>query len=145
MTLDELARGAEAGDAEAQYCLGVAYMSGFGVERNWEAAQRWIIRAAASGYPGAHELGLKLTRWVELDEQLKGRRKNVAARFRDEAMVAGRSRVQQLRPWDAVRQALAWLSRRAGGRGEGGRFRRRKNSYREGNPLPESISLRDSA
>jgi hypothetical protein len=78
MRLDELMREAEDGDAEAQYRLGVTLITGAAGELSWDAAQRWLIRAAANGYPGAHELASKLTRWVELEDKLQSMQREPA-------------------------------------------------------------------
>jgi Sel1 repeat len=47
--LTELAFAAESGDADAQYRLGVLFLSGTRVEQNLNAAQRWFRAAAANG------------------------------------------------------------------------------------------------
>jgi tetratricopeptide (TPR) repeat protein len=50
----ELCRAAaERGDAQAQYCLGYAYSSGSGIDRNAAEALRWISSAADNGAPTA--------------------------------------------------------------------------------------------
>jgi hypothetical protein len=53
MTLKELLAVAEAGDAEAQYKLGVIYENGQGVEDNCMAAARWYKLSAEQGYAKA--------------------------------------------------------------------------------------------
>jgi hypothetical protein len=53
MTLKELLAVAEAGDAEAQYKLGVTYENGQGVEDNCMAAARWYKLSAQQGYAKA--------------------------------------------------------------------------------------------
>lgn len=53
----ELQRRAEAGEAEAQYQLGVDYQFGLGGPADWPAARAWFGRAAAQGHVkglGAH-------------------------------------------------------------------------------------------
>jgi len=45
----ELVKKAEAGDAEAQYELGVAYCLGQGVTRNLEEAVKWYAKSAEQG------------------------------------------------------------------------------------------------
>jgi|SRR5271169_3092213 len=47
--LTELAFAAESGDANAQYRLGVLFLSGTRVEQNLNAAHRWFRAAAANG------------------------------------------------------------------------------------------------
>lgn len=46
----ETAVAAEAGDAEAQYYIGLMYDNGYGVEQNQEEAQKWYSKAYAQGY-----------------------------------------------------------------------------------------------
>ena len=53
ITLKELLAVAEAGDAEAQYKLGVIYENGEGVEDNCMAAARWYKLSAEQGYAKA--------------------------------------------------------------------------------------------
>ena len=48
-----VARRAEAGDAEAQYKLGMSYLRGDGVEKDLVEAARWFQRAAEGGYEPA--------------------------------------------------------------------------------------------
>ena len=69
MTLKELLAVAEAGDAEAQYKLGVIYENGQGVEDNCMAAARWYKLSAEQGYAKAqfnlallYKSGLGVTR-----------------------------------------------------------------------------------
>lgn len=47
--IPELMKGAESGDAESQYKLGVMYAEGQGVAQNYQEAYRWISLAAAQG------------------------------------------------------------------------------------------------
>ena len=51
--LDELRKKAEAGDAEAQSNLGIAYYSGNGVPQSFTDAFKWIGEAAKQGYAEA--------------------------------------------------------------------------------------------
>mgnify|MGYP000155514359 FL=1 len=51
--LDELRKKAEAGDAEAQSSLGVAYYSGNGVPQSFTDAFKWISEAAKQGHAEA--------------------------------------------------------------------------------------------
>ena len=44
---------AEAGDAEAQFCLGLWYAKGDGVEQSYEEAVKWYWKAAGQGYARA--------------------------------------------------------------------------------------------
>ena len=53
-----LAADADAGDAGAQFRLGMAYLNGQGVERDLPAARKWIEKAAEQDYADAqHALG----------------------------------------------------------------------------------------
>ena len=50
---------AEAGDAEAQYNLGVMYHQGLGVEHDFREAVKWYQKAADQGYEnGQSNLGV---------------------------------------------------------------------------------------
>ena len=49
-------RAADLGDIEAQFCVGVCYMGGFGTEKNPELSQSLIQKAAAGGYLPAQHL-----------------------------------------------------------------------------------------
>ena len=51
--LQELITNAEAGDAEAQYDLGAAYLKGKGVAEDKETAVFWFRKAAEQGYAAA--------------------------------------------------------------------------------------------
>lgn len=42
-------KAAELGQVEAMYQLGIAYMDGIGVERDYPSAMRWLARSAAYG------------------------------------------------------------------------------------------------
>ncbi len=44
---------AELGNPHAQFCLGVMYKDGEGVQRSAEKAAEWFIKAAEQGYPEA--------------------------------------------------------------------------------------------
>ncbi|MCD8303844.1 MAG: sel1 repeat family protein [Prevotellaceae bacterium] len=46
-------RGAENGEAKAQYCLGLSYEIGDGVGRDFEEAAKWYRKAAEQGLPDA--------------------------------------------------------------------------------------------
>ena len=68
--IDELRAKAAAGDAAAQFQLGIWYEHGFGVERDLVESRAWFERAAGQGHAVAayhaglaHELGLG----VEID------------------------------------------------------------------------------
>ncbi len=50
LSLPDLQRRAEAGDAEAQYCLYIAYVQGKDVQKDREAATRWVRKAAEQGH-----------------------------------------------------------------------------------------------
>lgn len=50
---DELKRKAEVGDAKAQNELGVAYLTGDGVDRNKQEAVKWYLKAAKQGLSDA--------------------------------------------------------------------------------------------
>lgn len=51
--LEELRQAAEAGDAEAQFRLGVLYGNGEGVELDHRLAEQWFSRAARQGHEDA--------------------------------------------------------------------------------------------
>lgn len=53
MNMDEIHQKAEAGDAEAQTQLGVAYAKGTGVDMNQKEAAKWYKMAADQGYANA--------------------------------------------------------------------------------------------
>lgn len=53
MFSEALAKRAEAGDAEAQYALGVAYCRGQGVAQDFGDAVRWYLKSAEQGHPDA--------------------------------------------------------------------------------------------
>ena len=58
MTIAELQSAAEAGDAEAQYQLGMDYLSGYDVEQDYALAAVWYEKAAEQGHMNAQtELG----------------------------------------------------------------------------------------
>ena len=52
----ELEKRAERGDAVSQYRLGLRYTNGRGVEQDYSAATRWLIRAADQGHMDAQYL-----------------------------------------------------------------------------------------
>ena len=52
---ETIRRSAEQGDAEAQFNLGVMYVNGRGVPRDYVSAQMWLILAAANGAENARE------------------------------------------------------------------------------------------
>ena len=53
---------AEAGDAEAQYRMGMMFQNGLGRVTNAEAAAKWMHAAAEQGHVYAqHGLGIRLT------------------------------------------------------------------------------------
>ncbi|MCC3859811.1 tetratricopeptide repeat protein [Pseudemcibacter aquimaris] len=53
VALVEFTKAAEAGDADAQYNLGVMYEHGHGVEQDEVQAAEWYIMAADNGHPEA--------------------------------------------------------------------------------------------
>ncbi|MCA2959536.1 MAG: trypsin-like peptidase domain-containing protein [Silvanigrellales bacterium] len=60
-TVGEIRQGAESGDAEAQYLLGLLYTTGEGLPRSPEQARNWLRKAAEQGDPRAQNcLGLLL-------------------------------------------------------------------------------------
>lgn len=68
--IDRLRGRAEAGEANAQWRLGLWYDNGFGVERDSVEARRWLDRAAAQGHvDAAYQMGLmyELGQGVETD------------------------------------------------------------------------------
>lgn len=46
-------KGADSGNVEAQYCLGLAYDNGEGVMQDYEEAAKWYLLAAEKGHMGA--------------------------------------------------------------------------------------------
>lgn len=71
LSLSELQQRAEAGDAEAQYSLYIAYAQGKKVPKDREAATRWVRKAAEQGHPQAQcSLAWMITRGsgVEQDQ-----------------------------------------------------------------------------
>lgn len=79
MTVDDLLANAEAGDADAQYQLGVAFRQGDAVPQDHAAATAWYLRAAEQGHlPAQYNAGVahlkglgvpedraEATRWFE--------------------------------------------------------------------------------
>jgi hypothetical protein len=72
--LTELAFAAESGDANAQYRLGVLFLSGARVEQDVNAAQRWFQAAAANG-SGAAEAMREATSEVRMPLPFSARRR----------------------------------------------------------------------
>lgn len=146
MSLETLTVEAEAGNAEAQYRLGVLLILGTSGEQNRDAAQRWLIRASANGYPGARELAIKLTRLVELDEMLLRKRETRIAHLQDKMVTVGTNlqrwwqelfRVRPamlLHPWNRKIQQSRRLT--------SADTPQRRRAL---NPHPEDFSLRDLA
>jgi uncharacterized protein len=62
---------AKAGDAEAQYELGIMYLKGQGVEQDREKAREWLTAAAASGYSLAEGKLARIEEQESKYEQLK--------------------------------------------------------------------------
>ncbi len=55
----DLRRKADQGDAKAHHTLGLLYVNGGGVPKNYTVARQWFERAAAQGHAGAqYDLGL---------------------------------------------------------------------------------------
>lgn len=48
--LARLQRAAEGGHGEAQYCLGLLYIKGFGVEKNFAEAEKWVTLSGENGF-----------------------------------------------------------------------------------------------
>ncbi len=55
-SFEDVKKMAEAGNAEAQYVLGICYVRGAGVEENERQAIFWLKKAAEQGYEDAHGL-----------------------------------------------------------------------------------------
>jgi len=68
---------AEKGDVTAQYNLGQCYFSGWGVQKDWKKAERWLRASAAQGHEwakvllghtvdglGKHEEAVRIYRWA---------------------------------------------------------------------------------
>jgi TPR repeat protein len=66
--LQEQIEQANAGDADAQYGVGIKYLNGQGVHQNRKEATRWLEKAAASGHEGAKD---KLQRMQDQEEQFE--------------------------------------------------------------------------
>src|SRR5690606_31693409 len=63
---------AQAGDVQAQYCLGLAYRDGVGVEPHQLSALRWLQKAGGAGHAKAQlELGLLLLDLERADSAAK--------------------------------------------------------------------------
>lgn len=96
-TLTDIRKGAEGGDAEAQYLLGLLYSTGEGVPRSFELARMWLRKAAMQGDPRAQNcLGLLL------DPTWFGALRTEPAESTDEAKRAQRAH-----------EAALWYSRAA--------------------------------
>ncbi len=52
-SISEVTASAEGGDAGAQYRLGVIYMKGRGITRDYKKALKWFEKAAGQGHTGA--------------------------------------------------------------------------------------------
>jgi uncharacterized protein len=53
LQFDFLKKKAEGGDSKARFEVGVAYEKGDGVERDWEQAAEWYLKAAKQNHPAA--------------------------------------------------------------------------------------------
>ena len=72
MYSEELAKRAEAGDAEAQYALGVAYCRGQGVAHDFREAVKWYQKAAEQGHPDAQcNLGMHISKGEGTERDMK--------------------------------------------------------------------------
>ena len=68
----EIKAKAEAGDAEAQYNLGVMYGSGQGVEQDFKEAVKWYQKAAEQGLAGAQNtLGIMYQKGDGVEQDFK--------------------------------------------------------------------------
>ncbi len=54
--IPELVNSAEAGDADAQFNLGIMYRNGYGVKKNHDKAGKWFYKAAEQGHVRAKEI-----------------------------------------------------------------------------------------
>ena len=69
--IPQLKRDAEAGDAIAQYNLGLCYANGNGVEVDLSETVRWLRKAAEQGLPQAQfNLGMCLSRGVGVEKNV---------------------------------------------------------------------------
>ena len=69
--IPQLKRDAEAGDAIAQYNLGLCYANGNGVEVDLAETVRWLRKAAEQGLPQAQfNLGMCLSRGVGVEKNV---------------------------------------------------------------------------
>ncbi len=68
-TMQSMLAKANAGDAEAQYCLAYCYHSGTPVKKDMDAALRWYTLAAMQGHVAAqHNLGLIYMRGEDAEQ-----------------------------------------------------------------------------
>ena len=49
--IEEITKKAKAGDAAAQFNLGVCYLNETGLEKNYKKAKEWLEKAHGNGYP----------------------------------------------------------------------------------------------
>lgn len=70
--LPYLQRAAEAGEARAQYVLGIAHFNGDIVQRDWVRAYALMIRAAAAGVPQAASGLAEMDRFIPPRERERG-------------------------------------------------------------------------
>lgn len=66
---------AESGESRAQYFLGLAYSTGRGVNRNYEAAYMWFAIASSSGEPHAAESQARIANLLTMDRRVRAKRK----------------------------------------------------------------------
>jgi hypothetical protein len=73
-TLNWLKKGAERGNVFAQFNLGVAYLKGGKVEKNYVEAYRWLHLSALGGYDAAPELCAALKKKMDSADVSRAKR-----------------------------------------------------------------------
>lgn len=66
--------GAERGNAVAQFNLGVAYLKGDGVDKDYVEAYKWLHLSAAGGYDEAPEICDALEKKMDVADVTKAQR-----------------------------------------------------------------------
>jgi TPR repeat protein len=59
-SLPSCAAAAEAGVIDAQFCLGIHYANGLGIDRDYVVAHKWLNLAAMQGDPSARDVRCEL-------------------------------------------------------------------------------------
>ena len=65
-------KGAELGDASCEYGVGFDYLTGKGVEKDYEEAARWILKSAEKGYVEAeYTIGIMVLRGIYFESDIE--------------------------------------------------------------------------